>query len=151
MGTRIRLARAGAKKRPFYRIVVADIRAPRDGKFIEKLGTYNPLLSKEDPNRVSLNAERVTHWLGQGATPSERVEAFLVNAKLFERSKKRKKVLDDRNERSRAAAEQKAKEEAEKRAKEEAEKKAEEEAAKAAEAEAAKAAAEEAKDEPKAE
>ncbi|HBH26169.1 MAG TPA: 30S ribosomal protein S16 [Rhodospirillaceae bacterium] len=82
MALKIRLARAGRKKRPFYRIVVADVRAPRDGRYIEKLGTYDPLLPHEDENRVRLVAERVTHWLGQGAKPSARVAKFLGAAGL---------------------------------------------------------------------
>ncbi|NEU33612.1 30S ribosomal protein S16, partial [bacterium LRH843] len=107
MATRIRLARGGAKKRPFYRIVVADARAPRDGKFIEKLGTYNPMLSKDDPNRVTLDVDRVKHWLGHGASPSERVESFLVAADLYKRSKNRQDVLDRRVARSQEEKRQK--------------------------------------------
>lgn len=75
MATRIRLARGGKTHRPFYRIVVADSRAPRDGKFIERVGSYDPLLSE---NKVTLNVERVTHWLDVGAQPSERVAKLLV-------------------------------------------------------------------------
>lgn len=74
---RIRMSRWGAKKRPFYRIVVADSRSPRDGRFIEKLGTYNPLLPKDHADRLVLKAERVKYWLGVGAQPSERVARFL--------------------------------------------------------------------------
>ena len=77
---RIRLARGGAKKRPYYRIVAADSRSPRDGRFLEKLGTYNPLLKAEDPTRVTLNEERVRYWLGQGAQVSDRVHRFLHRA-----------------------------------------------------------------------
>ena len=77
MAKRIRLARGGSKKRPFYRIVAADVRAPRDGRFIEKLGTYNPLLGKDSAERVTLNKERVQYWLDQGATPTDRVLRFL--------------------------------------------------------------------------
>ena len=77
MATKIRLARGGSKKRPVYRIVVADVRAPRDGRFIEKLGTYNPLLAKDDAERVTLNKERIQYWLDQGATPTDRVLRFL--------------------------------------------------------------------------
>jgi len=79
MATRIRLARAGSKKRPFYRIVASDIKSPRDGKFIEKLGTYNPLLSHDDENFFKFDKERVEYWLKNGATPSERVAIFLYN------------------------------------------------------------------------
>ena len=85
MPTRIRLARAGAKKRPFYRIVVADIRAPRDGRFIEKLGTFDPLLPKDSADRVKFDADRVNHWLSMGAQPSDRVLRFLDAASIRER------------------------------------------------------------------
>jgi small subunit ribosomal protein S16 len=77
MSLKIRLARGGAKKNPFYSIVVADIRAPRDGRFIEKLGTFNPLLKKDDPKRVQYKEERVKHWLSVGAQPTDRVARFL--------------------------------------------------------------------------
>lgn len=83
MSLKIRLARAGAKKRPFYRIVVADSRSPRDGRFIERLGTYNPLLKRDDPNRVTLNEERIRHWLGHGARPTDRVARFLGTAEIM--------------------------------------------------------------------
>lgn len=86
MAVSIRLSRGGSKKRPYYRIVVADARAPRDGAFIEKIGTYNPMLAKDDANRVTLNAERVKHWLGVGAQPSDRVARFLDAAGLKERT-----------------------------------------------------------------
>ena len=82
MALKIRMARAGAKKRPFYAIVVADSHSPRDGRFIEKLGTYNPMLAKEHPERVKLKTERIAHWLGVGALPSERVARFLGDAGL---------------------------------------------------------------------
>ena len=82
MSLRIRLARGGAKKRPFYRIVVADSRSPRDGRFIEKIGTYNPMLAKDHPNRVRLNEERAKHWLSVGARASDRVTRFLAAAEL---------------------------------------------------------------------
>lgn len=77
MATKIRLAKTGAKKRPFYRIVVADERSPRDGRFIEKLGTYNPKLPKDSAERVVFNKERVEHWLSTGAQPTDRVARFL--------------------------------------------------------------------------
>ncbi len=77
MALAIRLARGGMKKRPFYRIVVTDSRQPRDGRFLEKLGTYNPLLPKDSPERIKLDAERAAHWLGVGAQPSDRVARFL--------------------------------------------------------------------------
>lgn len=77
MTLRIRLSRGGAKKAPYYRIVVADSRAPRDGRFIEKIGRYNPMLPKDHPERLVLMEERVQHWLGVGAQPSDRVARFL--------------------------------------------------------------------------
>ena len=77
MALKIRLARGGAKKRPFYRIVVADSRMPRDGRFIERVGTYNPMLAKDDPDRVKLNTSRIQHWISVGARPSDRVARFL--------------------------------------------------------------------------
>ena len=85
MSLKIRLARAGAKKRPFYRIVVADSRFPRDGRFIEIVGTYNPILAKTDEKRVTLEIERIKHWLGQGAQATDRVLRFLDAAGLAKR------------------------------------------------------------------
>ena len=85
MAVSIRLSRGGSKKRPYYRIVVADARSPRDGQFIEKVGTYNPMLAKDDANRVTLNSERLTHWLSVGAQPTDRVARFLDVAGLRER------------------------------------------------------------------
>ncbi|WP_114393335.1 30S ribosomal protein S16 [Oleisolibacter albus] len=82
MSVKIRLARGGAKKRPFYAIVIADSRAPRDGSFIEKVGTYNPMLPAEHPERVTLKEERVKEWLSKGALPTDRVEKFLAKANL---------------------------------------------------------------------
>jgi small subunit ribosomal protein S16 len=84
MALKIRLARGGAKKRPFYSIVVADARSPRDGRFIEKLGTYNPMLARDHSDRVTLKTERIQHWLGVGAQPTERVVKFLAAAGLAE-------------------------------------------------------------------
>jgi small subunit ribosomal protein S16 len=78
----MRMTRHGAKKRPYYHIVVADSRSPRDGRFIEKVGSYNPMLAQGNPERVKLVEERVKYWLGVGAQPSERVARFLHNAKL---------------------------------------------------------------------
>jgi len=80
MAMKIRLARGGSKKRPFYRVVAADSRMPRDGRYVEKLGTYNPLLPKDSEERVKLNMERVNYWLGEGAQPSDRVARFLESA-----------------------------------------------------------------------
>lgn len=85
MAVSIRLSRGGSKKRPYYRIVVADARSPRDGNFIERLGSYNPLLAKDDANRVVLNVERAKHWLGVGAQPTDRVARFLDAAGVRER------------------------------------------------------------------
>ncbi len=82
MSLKIRLARAGAKKRPYYHIVVADSRSPRDGRFIEKLGSYNPMLPAEHDDRVRLQGERIQHWMSQGALPTERVAKFLGRAGL---------------------------------------------------------------------
>ena len=80
---KIRLARGGAKKRPFYSIVITDARSPRDGRFIEKIGTYNPMLTKDHPQRVQINAERAKHWLSVGAQPTDRVALFLGRAELI--------------------------------------------------------------------
>jgi small subunit ribosomal protein S16 len=82
MGLKIRLARAGAKKRPYYHIVIADSRSPRDGRFIEKVGSYNPMLPSEHGDRVRLQAERLQHWLSHGAVATDRVAKFLGQAGL---------------------------------------------------------------------
>jgi small subunit ribosomal protein S16 len=104
MSLRIRLARAGAKKRPFYRIVVADGRAPRDGRFIEKLGTFNPLVPKDSAERIKLDTERVNHWLGVGAQPSDRVLRFLDAAGIRARPSRNnpKKALPGKKAQERA-------------------------------------------------
>jgi len=120
MSLKIRLARHGAKKAPFYRIVVADSRAPRNGRFVEKVGHYNPLLPSDNENRLVLNAERIAHWVKNGALPTERVEKFLVDAKIIELSPKKVRLIEARNKRA---------EEAKRKAEEDAKKKAEEEAA----------------------
>ena len=86
MAISIRLSRGGSKKRPYYRIVVADARSPRDGKFIEKIGNYNPLLAKDDEKRIVLDAERAKHWLSVGAQPTDRVARFLDVAGVRERA-----------------------------------------------------------------
>jgi len=83
MALKIRLARGGAKKRPFYQIVVADARSPRDGRFVEKVGTYNPMLSQESQDRVRLNVDRIKHWLSVGAQPTDRVALFLGKAEII--------------------------------------------------------------------
>ena len=88
MSLKIRLARGGPKKRPFYRIVIADSRSPRDGRFIEKIGTYNPMLAR-DAQRITLDTERAKHWLSHGATPSDRVALFLADAGLMAKPSKR--------------------------------------------------------------
>jgi small subunit ribosomal protein S16 len=85
MSLKIRLARGGSKKRPYYQIVVADARSPRDGRFLEKVGAWNPMLAKEDAKRVELNAERITEWLAKGAQPTDRVLRFLNEAGLAKR------------------------------------------------------------------
>ncbi|HYJ58025.1 MAG TPA: 30S ribosomal protein S16 [Methyloceanibacter sp.] len=116
MSLKIRLARAGAKKRPYYRIVVADSRSPRDGRYIEKIGTYDPLLPKGSPERVKLVEERVQHWLGHGAQPTDRVLRFLDVAGIRKRDARSnpekgqpgKKRLE-REEAKKTAAEEKAK------------------------------------------
>jgi small subunit ribosomal protein S16 len=89
MAVKIRLARAGAKKKPYYKLVVANADAPRDGKFLEKVGTYNPMLPKDDENRVVLVQDRIKYWMSVGAQPTERVEKFLEKAKLIKTGVKR--------------------------------------------------------------
>ena len=84
MALKIRLARGGSKKRPYYSVVVADVRAPRDGRFVEKLGAYNPLLAKDDEKRFHVNEERVKHWLSKGAKPTDRVARYLSNVGLVD-------------------------------------------------------------------
>ncbi|WP_109806912.1 30S ribosomal protein S16 [Sphingosinithalassobacter portus] len=123
MAVSMRLSRGGSKKRPYYRIVIADARSPRDGSFIEKIGTYNPLLAKDDEKRVVLDGERAKHWLSVGAQPTDRVARFLDAAGIKERAA--------RNNPNKAEPGEKAKERAEERA----------EKAKAAEEAAAEAAA----------
>lgn len=86
MAIALRLSRGGAKKRPYYRIVVSDSRSPRDGKYLEQIGTYNPVLAKDDPARVKLNEDRARYWLGVGAQPSDRVARFLDAAGVKERA-----------------------------------------------------------------
>ncbi|GLQ16814.1 30S ribosomal protein S16 [Maritalea porphyrae] len=127
MATKIRLARGGSKKRPYYHIVVADVRAPRDGRFIERVGAYNPMLSKDDENRIKLDQERIQHWLDAGAQPTDRVHRFLDAAGLLKR--------DARNNPEKAKPGKKAQERLD-------EKRQAEEDAKAAAAEAAAAEAE---------
>ncbi|MEZ5647923.1 MAG: 30S ribosomal protein S16 [Alphaproteobacteria bacterium] len=85
MSVKIRLSRAGAKKRPYYKVVVADTRSPRDGRFIERIGSYNPMVPHEHPDRVKFDAERVKHWMSKGALPSDRVARLLAIAGLGEK------------------------------------------------------------------
>ncbi|GGE30080.1 30S ribosomal protein S16 [Agaricicola taiwanensis] len=112
MSLKIRLSRGGAKKRPFYRIVVADSRSPRDGRFIDKIGTYNPLLPK-DAERLTLDLEKAKEWLAKGATPTDRVLRFLDEKGLAKRPDRNnpKKALPGKKAQERLA-EQKAAEEA---------------------------------------
>lgn len=164
MALSMRLSRGGRKKRPFYRIVVADKRMARDGRYIERLGTYNPLLANDDEKRVTLNEERIKYWLGEGAEVSPRVHLMLAKAGLMEKpaisetpkksapSEKTKLKIQDKQDKlkARAEAEEAAKAEAEAAPAEEAP--TEEATAEAAPAEeAAEAPAEEAKDEAPAE
>jgi small subunit ribosomal protein S16 len=113
MALKIRLARGGAKKRPFYRIVVADSNSPRDGRFIEKIGSWNPILPKDSKDRVTLDLDRAKHWLGVGAQPTDRVTRFLDEAGLLKREARNnpQKALPGkkRTEREKAAAEAAAK------------------------------------------
>ena len=83
MALKIRLARGGAKKRPFYRIVVAEATSPRDGRFVERVGSYNPMLAADHADRVVLNQDRIQYWLSVGATPTDRVHLFLSRANML--------------------------------------------------------------------
>jgi len=132
MAVAIRLSRGGAKKRPYYRVVVSDTRSPRDGKYLEQIGTYNPLLAKDNADRVKIDEDRARHWLGVGAQPTDRVARFLDVAGIKERAA--------RVNPNKAEPGEKAKERAEERATKAAEA---EEARKAAAEEAANAPAEE--------
>ena len=113
MAMKIRLARCGSKKRPFYRIVAADSRMPRDGRFIEKLGTYNPLLPKDSEERAKMDIERVQHWLGQGAQPTDRISRMLEAAGVLEKKERNnpnkakpgKKAVERAEEKAAKAAE----------------------------------------------
>ncbi|XSG81904.1 MAG: 30S ribosomal protein S16 [Methyloligella sp. ZOD6] len=136
MSLKIRLSRGGAKKRPYYRIVVADSRSPRDGRYIEKIGTYNPLLPRDAEDRVTLVEDRVKHWLGVGARPTDRVHRFLDAAGILKR--------EARNNPQKAQWGKKRTEREEERKEAEEAKKAAEEEAKSAEANAETAAADDA-------
>ena len=112
MALKIRLARGGSKKRPFYRIVIADIRMPRDGRFIEKVGSWNPMLAKDDENRVTLEVERIKYWMSVGAIPTDRVARFLDAEGLMKRETRNNpnkaewgKKRVEREEEKKAAAE----------------------------------------------
>ena len=116
MAMKIRLARGGSKKRPYYSIVAADSRMPRDGRFLEKLGSYNPLLPKDSEERVKMNAERVQYWLSQGAQPTDRIARMLeaaglkektirANMKKGEPGAKAKKRADEKSAKAAAVAE----------------------------------------------
>lgn len=112
MSLKIRLARGGAKKRPFYSIVVADSRSPRDGRFIEKVGTYNPILKSDDPNRVALKLDRIQDWMSKGAQPTDRVARLLDQAGVMKRESRNnpnkaqpgKKMTERAEERAKASS-----------------------------------------------
>ncbi|WP_120078351.1 30S ribosomal protein S16 [Aurantiacibacter odishensis] len=149
MAISLRLARGGAKKRPYYRIVAADSRRARDGKYLEQLGTYNPMLPKDSEDRVKLIEDRVRYWLSVGAQPSDRVHRFLDAAGILERAPKNNPKKGEPGEAAKERAEEKAAkaaeaEEAKKAAEEEAKAAPAEEEAPAEEAPAEEAAAEEA-------
>jgi small subunit ribosomal protein S16 len=114
MAVKIRLARGGAKRRPFYRIVAADERSPRDGRYIEKLGTFNPLLPKDHAERVVMDTDRIQHWLGNGAKPTDRVLRLLDAAGLAKRPARNnpKKALPGAKAQERLEARKQAEEEA---------------------------------------
>ena len=140
MAVAIRLSRGGAKKRPYYRIVVSDSRAPRDGKYLEQIGTYNPMLPKDDEGRVKIDEDRARHWIGVGAVPSDRVARFLDKAGIVERAARNNPKKGEPGEAAKERAEEKAAKAAEA---EEAKKAAEAEASAPAEEETADAAADE--------
>lgn len=114
MALKIRLSRGGAKKRPYYSIVIADSRAPRDGRFIEKVGTYNPLLPKDHEQRFTFKEERIQHWLSNGAKPTDRVLRFLDQAGILKRDARNnpKKALPGKKAQERIEAKRIAEEEA---------------------------------------
>ncbi len=143
MAMKIRLARGGSKKRPFYRIVAADSRMPRDGRFIEKLGTYNPLLPKDSEERVKMKMERIQYWLDQGAQPTDRIARMLEAAGVMDKKERSNPNKGEPGTKAKERAEEKATKAAE--AEEAAKAPAEEPAAEEAPAEDA--AAEEAKEE----
>jgi small subunit ribosomal protein S16 len=122
MALKIRLARGGSKKRPYYRIVVADVRMPRDGRFVEKVGSWNPMLAKDDEKRVILDEERIKHWISKGARPTDRVLRFLDAADIMKRAPRnnpnkaewgeKRKLREEEKKAAEAAAKEAAKAEA---------------------------------------
>ncbi len=114
MSLKIRLARAGSKKRPYYHVVIADVRSPRDGRFIEQVGSWNPLLPKDGGERVKIDAERVKHWMSHGALPTDRVARFLDEAGVTKRETRNNptKALPGKKATERTAALKKAQEDA---------------------------------------
>ena len=108
MAMKIRLARGGSKKRPFYRIVAADSRMPRDGRFIEKLGTYNPLLPKDSEERVKMDMERVKYWMDQGAQPTDRISRFLEAAGVVDKKERNNPQKGEPGQKAKDRAEEKA-------------------------------------------
>ena len=114
MSLKIRLSRGGAKKRPYYRIVIADSRAPRDGRFIEKVGTYNPLLPKDHEERFTIKEDRIKHWISKGAKPTDRVNRFLDSVGIMKREERNnpKKALPGKKAQERIEAARLAEEEA---------------------------------------
>jgi small subunit ribosomal protein S16 len=106
---KIRLARGGSKKRPHYAIVAADSRMPRDGRFIEKLGTYNPLLAKDSEDRIRMNLERVQYWLSQGAQPTDRIARFLEAAGVMPKTDRMNPKAGEPGKKAKARAAEKAK------------------------------------------
>jgi len=108
MAIAIRLSRGGAKKRPYYRVVVSDSRSPRDGKYLEQIGTYNPLLAKDDPARVKLDEDRARYWIGVGAQPSDRVARFLDAAGIKERAARNNPNKAEPGDKAKERAEEKA-------------------------------------------
>ena len=108
MAMKIRLARGGSKKRPFYRIVAADSRMPRDGRFIEKLGTYNPLLPKDSEDRVKMNVDRIKYWMDHGAQPTDRVSRFLEAAGVVEKKERSNPQKGEPGQKAKDRAEEKA-------------------------------------------
>ncbi|MCJ2177031.1 30S ribosomal protein S16 [Novosphingobium album (ex Hu et al. 2023)] len=108
MSVSIRLSRGGAKKRPYYKVVVSNSRSPRDGKYLEQVGTYNPLLAKDDENRVKLNEDRVNYWLSVGAQPTDRVARMLDKAGIKERAATNNPKKGEPGEKAKERAEEKA-------------------------------------------